>query len=152
MLANGATWDMETGWQSSPTLLQQLCRMRGVRGCLRVHRCQTGQPRANARPRASKSQIGSLEIGKRADIVIRLPDLVEAQPALDSVQGLVLSPRAKSVHMALVEGGIVIRNGTHTMLDQQHVYAIPRESARRILKRTEMRAPSTWPFIHECAP
>jgi len=92
-------------------------------------------------------QIGSLEVGKRADIVLRSPDTAEAQPALDEVQSLVLSQGPKSVDTVLVDGRIVLRNGRHTLLDEMQVHARLRESARRMLGRINMNAPAAWPRV-----
>jgi 5-methylthioadenosine/S-adenosylhomocysteine deaminase len=94
-----------------------------------------------------QDQIGSLEVHKRADIVLRSPDTAEAQPALDELQGLVLSQGSKSVDTVLVDGRVVLRKGRHTMLDELQVHARLRESARRMLGRIDMNAPSTWPRV-----
>jgi len=92
-------------------------------------------------------RIGSLEAGKRADIVLRSPDTNEVQPALDEVQALVLSHGPKSVDTVLVDGRIVVRKGRHTLLDEQQVQARLRESARAMLQRIGMNAEPTWPRV-----
>ncbi len=93
------------------------------------------------------ADIGSLEVGKRADIVLRSPDSNEAQPALDEVQGLVLSHGPKSVDTVLVDGRVVVRKGRHTQLDELQVQAKVRESARRMLGRIGMNALPAWPRV-----
>jgi 5-methylthioadenosine/S-adenosylhomocysteine deaminase len=103
---------------------------------------------SGARAIGLAKKIGSIEVGKRADIVLRSPDTPEAQPALDEVQALVLSHGAKSVDTVLVDGRIVVRKGRHTLLDEQQVHARLRESARRMLKRIGMNAEPAWPRVN----
>ena len=49
-------------------------------------------------------RIGSLEPGKRADIVVRANDIAEAFPLTDPVSQLVYSSRSKSVHTVVIDG------------------------------------------------
>jgi len=102
---------------------------------------------SGARAIGMADRIGSLEVGKRADVVLRSPDTNEAQPALDEVQGLVLSQGPKSVDTVLVDGRIVVRKGRHTLLDERQVHARLRESARAMLRRIGMNAEPAWPRV-----
>ena len=72
-------------------------------------------------------RIGSIEAGKQADIVIRSPECAESQPALDEVQGLILTQASKSVDTVLVNGEIVVKAGRCTRVDEQAAYAKLRE-------------------------
>jgi cytosine/adenosine deaminase-related metal-dependent hydrolase len=93
------------------------------------------------------SLIGSLEGGKRADLVVRSRDLPEAQPELEEVQSLVLSQASKSIDTVFVDGELVVRNGHSMRVDEGVVYARLRDSARRILGRVGVAAPSEWPRV-----
>ena len=49
-------------------------------------------------------RIGCLEVGKRADLMIRTDALADAQPGLNSVQEMVLIGRTKTVDTVIVDG------------------------------------------------
>lgn len=91
--------------------------------------------------------LGSLEAGKRADLVIRTTHLPEAQPALDPVQSILFSAGSKSVDTVIVDGQIALRGGQSTRLDEEAVYARARESARRMVKRVGLSGEPRWPRV-----
>ncbi len=53
-------------------------------------------------------RIGSLEVGKRADIVVRANDVPEAYPLTDPISQLVYSTRSSSVHTVIIDGRAVL--------------------------------------------
>jgi cytosine/adenosine deaminase-related metal-dependent hydrolase len=100
-----------------------------------------------ARAMGLQEQIGSLEPGKRADIVVRSADVPEAHPRLNPVQNLILAARSKSVDTVIIDGRIVVKGGHSTLLDEEAVYQRFRESTERILQRLGIRPDSKWPVI-----
>ena len=80
-------------------------------------------------------RLGSLEVGKRADLVVRHEHLPEAHPGLDPIRSVVLSSRSKSVGTVIVNGEVVVEKGHSTRVDEEEVYARSREASRRLLKR-----------------
>jgi 5-methylthioadenosine/S-adenosylhomocysteine deaminase len=94
-----------------------------------------------------QDEIGSLEVGKRADIVIRSNDLPDAQPNLDVVRQLVLVSRTKSVGTVICNGEIVVRKGQLTRLDEAAVYARAQASGRRMAERTGLPLGTFWPQV-----
>src|SRR5439155_1650991 len=79
--------------------------------------------------------IGSLEPGKRADVVIRSQAAPETVPAVNPVQELLLGGQATTVDTVLVDGEIVWRDGRPTRVDLDAVTAAGRACARSVLKR-----------------
>lgn len=92
-------------------------------------------------------RIGSLEPGKRADIVVRRNDLPEMQPGFDVPQTLVFSAGSKSVDTVITDGNIVVRAGRSTRVDHEHVYELVRKASRRMLDRTGYSFKPKWPTI-----
>ena len=80
-------------------------------------------------------RIGSLEPGKRADLVIRSSDLPEAQPGLTPIQSTVYGARSKSVELVIVDGEVIVEGAHCVRVDEARAYARARESARRVLER-----------------
>jgi cytosine/adenosine deaminase-related metal-dependent hydrolase len=86
-----------------------------------------------ARALGLQDVIGSLEVGKRADIVIRRSDLPEAQPPIDPVRALVTSSRAKSVRTVLIDGELVVEDGRCVQVDEEQVLAEARAASAALL-------------------
>jgi 5-methylthioadenosine/S-adenosylhomocysteine deaminase len=91
--------------------------------------------RGGARAFGAPGELGILEAGKRADLVIRTNDLPDAQPNADPVRQMMLVSRTKSVDSVIVNGEVVVRHGELTRLDEQEVYATARESMLRMAGR-----------------
>jgi cytosine/adenosine deaminase-related metal-dependent hydrolase len=89
--------------------------------------------------------IGSLEVGKRADIVIRSIDAAELMPSIDPVHQLVTVGHGPSADTVLVNGRIVLRSGHSTLADDARLFANARASVARIVKRLGLSPPGLWP-------
>ncbi len=86
-----------------------------------------------ARAMGLEDRIGSLEPGKRADIVIRTTDLPEAYPLTFPERGIALQALSKAVDTVLVDGRVVLRGGRLTNMDEAVIYADAQASAERLV-------------------
>ena len=85
--------------------------------------------------------IGSLEPGKRADLVLRDPDLPESQPGFDPVQDIMLVSRSRSVDTVICNGEIVLQQGHSTRLDAHSLAERARRTARRLCTKVGLEPP-----------
>lgn len=90
---------------------------------------------------------GSLEIGKRADIVVAKPDLPDAYPAANPVQQLALTCRAGHARTVLVNGQVVLEDGHSTRVDEREAFARAQESIRARIKRLGLSPASPWTVL-----
>jgi cytosine/adenosine deaminase-related metal-dependent hydrolase len=81
------------------------------------------QTRNGARALGWDGWLGSLEAGKRADIVIRSSDRPETWPRHNLERQHLLLARGKSVDTVIVDGEILLKSGRHTRLDEDALYA-----------------------------
>jgi 5-methylthioadenosine/S-adenosylhomocysteine deaminase len=88
--------------------------------------------------------IGSLETGKRADIVIRSTG-AEMMPGIDPVHQLVTVGHGPSADTVVVNGRVVLRGGRTTLADDAQLFANARASVDRIIKRLGLAPPGLWP-------
>lgn len=91
--------------------------------------------RGGARALGMGERIGSIEPGKRADLVIhtlRRPELV---PLTDVVRNLVHSAGSRTVDTVIVNGVVVLRDGEFTSIDEASIVAHAAERSRRLLDR-----------------
>ena len=84
-------------------------------------------------------RIGSLEVGKRADIVVRANDVPEAFPLTDPISQLVYSARGRTVHTVIVDGQLVLEARVPTRVESRTVFADVQSSVRRVFDRMGYR-------------
>ncbi|MDX8463304.1 amidohydrolase family protein [Mesorhizobium humile] len=101
-----------------------------------------------ARALGLSEMIGSIEVGKRADIVIRSNREPETLPSINPVQELLLTGHSTFASTVFVNGKLVLLGGQSTQLDQEAVLAAAREMAGRVLKRAGYIPRLSWPVIN----
>lgn len=89
--------------------------------------------------------LGSLEIGKKADIVLHDTDLPEWGPVFDPVSQLALSAPASGVHSVWIDGLQVLDAGHATLFDETRLLAQAREAGRAVIARTQLPNRTPWP-------
>ena len=89
--------------------------------------------------------VGSLEAGKRADIVIRSMNAAELMPSIDPVHQLVTVGHGPNADTVLVNGRIVLRGGRATLVDEADIFAKAQKSVRQIINRLGLSLPGLWP-------
>jgi 5-methylthioadenosine/S-adenosylhomocysteine deaminase len=102
------------------------------------------QTLGGARAAGLEKSIGSIELNKRADIVIRSADTPELGPGIDAAHQLIAVGHGPTADTVLVNGRIVMRKGRSTLLDEHAVFAGARASARSVAFRLGLRQPGNW--------
>ncbi|MGH7275775.1 MAG: amidohydrolase family protein [Candidatus Rokuibacteriota bacterium] len=92
-------------------------------------------------------EIGSVEAGKRADLVLYDLDTPEWRPLLNPVNNLVYAATGASVRTVLIDGRIVLDEGRFTTLDERLVYDRVEALAREQIARAGLPVESKWPVI-----
>lgn len=100
-----------------------------------------------ARAIGMADRIGSLEVGKLADFVVRKRDIVEAVPRTSRIQNLIYSSRSKGIDTVVVNGRVIVENGRSTMVDMEKVMADAQQSSDRLLARMGYTVREPWPVI-----
>lgn len=81
------------------------------------------------------ARIGSIERGKRADLVVVRTDRPHAVPALDPIGTLVYATQARDVEHVLIDGRFVVRSGELLTLDFERAARTARSEAQRLMRR-----------------
>jgi 5-methylthioadenosine/S-adenosylhomocysteine deaminase len=92
-------------------------------------------------------RIGSLEPGKRADLVIRSNRIPEAHPTLDPIGAILYATGSKSVDTVIVDGRVVLAGGEPTQVNAETVYRRVDAAGQAVLGRMGYRTPRRWPHI-----
>lgn len=93
------------------------------------------------------AEIGSLEPGKRADVVVRSARAAEAYPANNPLHLLALTMGAGSVDAVLVNGEVVFSEGRSTRVDESEVYGAVSASVVERANRLGIDLAPEWPVI-----
>ena len=93
-----------------------------------------------------QTELGSLEPGKRADIVVRSPRAAGAYPANNPVHLLALTLGNGSVDTVLVNGEVVLRRGRSTRVDELEIAQAVTASVAQRAQRLGIDPGSEWPL------
>lgn len=88
-----------------------------------------------ARACGMHGQIGSIEAGKRADIVIHTLNRPELIPTTNMIRNLFYSSGSKSVHTVIVNGKVVLQDGTFVGLDEAEMLAHINQASLALISR-----------------
>lgn len=83
-------------------------------------------------------EVGSLEVGKRADIVVVRIDGPHVEPGGDVYSRLVYACTSSDVVHVMIDGTLVVRNGEHQRLDREGVLARARTESKKLRARADV--------------
>jgi 5-methylthioadenosine/S-adenosylhomocysteine deaminase len=92
-------------------------------------------------------RIGSIEVGKQADIVIHRTDLPGWIPRGDVGLQLVWGTDGRSVRDVFVAGRHVVADGSVTGIDTDALANAAADQQRRLLERAGIQVPHAWPHV-----
>jgi cytosine/adenosine deaminase-related metal-dependent hydrolase len=91
--------------------------------------------------------LGSIEPGKRADLVLHDLDTPEWRPLLNPVNNLVYAATGAGVRTVVIDGRVVLDEGRLTTLDERALYERAEALARQQIARAGLAIESKWPVI-----
>jgi 5-methylthioadenosine/S-adenosylhomocysteine deaminase len=100
---------------------------------------------SGARAMGMEDRIGSLEVGKRADVVVHDTDRPEWRPLLNVMNQLVWSADGRGVHTVIVDGAVVVEGGRMTTVDEEALYAAAQEAGEAITARSGLPDKAKFP-------
>lgn len=106
--------------------------------------------RGGARALGLEGQIGSLEPGKRADVVVVRLDEAHSVPALKPVSTLVYCSRCTDVSTVLIDGRIVMEDRKMKLVDEDEILARGRETAEQLVHaagKTELLETGAFTYL-----
>jgi 5-methylthioadenosine/S-adenosylhomocysteine deaminase len=81
------------------------------------------------------ADIGSIEAGKHADLIVIDRDRPHLLPGLDPYSTIVYAARATDVSMTIVDGEVLVRHGRPVRVDLGEITADARAAARELTVR-----------------
>ena len=124
--------DMFTEMRSA-ALLQKVSRGADAMPAARVLRMATLD---GARALGLEAEVGSIEVGKRADLTVLDLERLHATPRPEVVSTIVYAAEARDVRDVLVDGLPLLRDGVLTTLDERNVIAESRRQYELLAARS----------------
>jgi cytosine/adenosine deaminase-related metal-dependent hydrolase len=91
--------------------------------------------------------IGSIEPGKKADLVLFDTKRPEWRTIFNPVNNLVYNADGRSVHTVIVDGRVVVENHEPLFVDEWELIQKVQELGEGLLARTGISFPSRWPMV-----
>ncbi len=100
-----------------------------------------------ARALGLEQDIGSLEEGKKADLVLFDTRRPEWRTLFNPVNSLVYNADGRSVHTVIVDGQVRVENHQPLFVDEWDLAQRVQQMGENLLARTGVAYPSRWPII-----
>ena len=123
--------DMFTEMRTA-ALLQKLAHGPEVLSAAQVLRMATID---GARALGLDNEIGSLEVGKRADVIVVDLNQLHSSPKQDVISSLVYSAQPSDVRVTIIDGRVVMRDGGLMTMDESVVVKEANREASALAKR-----------------
>jgi 5-methylthioadenosine/S-adenosylhomocysteine deaminase len=91
--------------------------------------------RAGARTLGREADLGSLEVGKRADVIVVDRDRPHLAPGPDPYSTLVYAARGSDVRTTVVDGELLVHDFAHVRVDRREVTVGARAAAENLARR-----------------
>jgi len=136
--ADGAACNNRLDMFEEMRLAAVLQAMRHQPGVLPAREVVEMATRDGARTLGLEDQLGSIEVGKRADLIIVKRDAVHQAPGPDPYSTLVYSTRGTDVITTIVDGDILVEDGRPLRVDPAEIVAGAREAVRSLVSRAHI--------------
>ena len=91
--------------------------------------------------------LGSLEEGKKADLVMFDTRRAEWRTLFNPINNLVYNADGRSVHTVMVDGRVVVENHDPTFVDEWELIQKVQTIGENLLERSGVAFPSRWPIV-----
>ena len=91
--------------------------------------------------------IGSIEVGKKADLVLFDTRRAEWRTLFNPVNNLVYNADGRSVHTVIVDGRVVVEDHKPTFVDEWELIQKVQAIGENMLSRTGVSFPGRWPMV-----
>jgi cytosine/adenosine deaminase-related metal-dependent hydrolase len=93
------------------------------------------------------AEIGSIEMGKKADLVLFDTRRPEWRALFNPVNSLVYNADGRSVHTVIIDGKVVVEEYKPVFVDEWELIQRVQEIGEALLSRTGVSYPSRWPLV-----
>jgi len=99
-----------------------------------------------ARALGLEHEIGSLEAGKKADLVVIDLNCLHTTPSMNPVSTLVYAATGGNVDMVVVDGQVVVEQGNLLTMDEDEIIEQAHQHAGQLYRRAGIDIKPKWPL------
>ena len=92
-------------------------------------------------------EVGSIEVGKKADLVLFDTKRPEWRTIFNPVNNLVYNADGRSVHTVIVDGKVVVEDHNPLFVDEWELIQRVQQIGQGLMERTGVNFPSRWPIV-----
>jgi cytosine/adenosine deaminase-related metal-dependent hydrolase len=92
-------------------------------------------------------ELGSIEVGKKADLVLFDTKRPEWRSLFDPINNLVYSADGRSIHTVIVDGRVVVEAYKQSFVDEWKLMEKVHEIGQSLMARTGVSFPQKWPVV-----
>jgi cytosine/adenosine deaminase-related metal-dependent hydrolase len=100
-----------------------------------------------ARAMGIEDQVGSIEVGKRADFIVIDMDKPHLTPAPDPVSTIVYAAHGSDVDTVVIDGQLVMQSRKVLTLDEESILGDARRRFPQVMKRGGLTIAPRWPVV-----
>jgi cytosine/adenosine deaminase-related metal-dependent hydrolase len=100
-----------------------------------------------ARALGLEKEVGSLEAGKKADVIVVNLKNHHAMPVHDPASAVVWATSGNDVKTVLIDGKLVVENRKVLTLEEEEILAKAQGKAEKILQKAKVEVKRKWPLI-----
>ncbi|KAL6193406.1 hypothetical protein ACLB2K_034490 [Fragaria x ananassa] len=93
------------------------------------------------------NEIGSLEVGKKADLVVVNPSTWTMIPLHDCISSLVYSMRTENIVSVMCNGKWIMQDKKILNVDEGHVLSMAKQASAEIVRRAGIKIPNRMNFL-----
>lgn len=100
-----------------------------------------------ARCALMEKEIGSLEVGKKADLIILNPDTIHSLPVIDPVANIVYAMSSENVESNMCNGKWLMKNREILFLDEKDLLEKVKIQNKKVMDKAGIVIPDRFPVI-----
>ena len=100
-----------------------------------------------ARCALMEKEIGSLEVGKKADLIILNPDTIHSLPVIDPVANIVYDMSSENIESSMCNGKWLMKNREILFLDEKELLEKIKIQNKKVMDKAGIVIPDRFPVI-----
>lgn len=94
-----------------------------------------------------EKEIGSLEVGKKADLIILNPNTIHSLPMIDPIANIVYAMSSENVESTMCNGKWLMKEKEILFLDEKELLEKIKEQSKKVIEKAGIKLPDRFPVI-----
>ena len=95
-----------------------------------------------------EKEIGSLEVGKKADLIILNPNTIHSLPMIDPIANIVYAMSSENVESTMCNGKWLMKEKEILFLDEKELLEKIKEQSKKVIEKAGIKLPDRFPVIN----